>query len=321
MAAPGVAVPGTVIPSGVLVTPGGPQGIGGIQGPSGPNVVSTQAGNIATIGTDNLIYVPAGSIFISKTGAYTATVADSGKEIICSGGSWTLTLPVPAAGLTYDLRNDMGISGTTGTITIQPTGGTIDNAASLALLPQQECKLRSDGTNWRSFGLKREVILGTIDTVTTTANVVVLLPVGYRYFELELDQINVDTDTAYITFNLSADGGSTWLTGTVYREGIVYDGSTTIVSYADQNAAMGSFTQAQTTASGQGMAQLRLNPGSANTVALWSTSSGGYQTAGGRTRSYWTQGWYNGLGIKNALRYQANAGNITRAFLTVKGVV
>jgi len=62
MAAPGVAVPGTVIPSGVLVTPGGPQGIGGIQGPSGPNYVSADAGNIATIGTDNLILVPQSQI-------------------------------------------------------------------------------------------------------------------------------------------------------------------------------------------------------------------------------------------------------------------
>src|SRR5215468_5185055 len=49
--------------------------------------VSTDAGNQPKLGSDSLIYVPAGSIFMSKTSAYTATVADSGKEIICSGGS------------------------------------------------------------------------------------------------------------------------------------------------------------------------------------------------------------------------------------------
>ena len=64
--------------------------------------------------------------FVSKTAAYTLTTADSGKYVICSGGSWALTLPAPATGLIYQIRNDQGISGTTGTITITPTGGTID---------------------------------------------------------------------------------------------------------------------------------------------------------------------------------------------------
>jgi len=64
--------------------------------------------------------------FIGKTAAYTLTPADSGTYVVCSGGSWTLTLPAPALGLMYQVRNDMGISGTTGTITLQPNGGTID---------------------------------------------------------------------------------------------------------------------------------------------------------------------------------------------------
>jgi len=326
MAAPGIAVPGTNVPSGVLVTPGGPQGIGGIQGPSGPNVVSTQAGNIATIGTDNLIYVPAGSIFISKTGAYTATVADSGKEIICSGGSWTLTLPAPAVGLTYDLRNDMGISGTTGTITVQPTGGTIDNASSLALLPQQECKLRCDGTNWRTFGLKREVILATIDTVVSTANVVVLLPVGYRYFEFELDQISVDTDSPFLVFQLSADGGSTWASAASnYMEGIIYDSSATAVSYQYAGYTYGFMAGQQTTAAingNSGRSTFRIFPGSASAVASWGSKNQGYSQGNARQRVWWNEGYFNaGAGVRNALKYFASAGNITRAFLTVKGVV
>lgn len=37
----------------------GAQGPQGVQGPAGPSAVSTDAGNTATLGTDDLIYVPA----------------------------------------------------------------------------------------------------------------------------------------------------------------------------------------------------------------------------------------------------------------------
>jgi hypothetical protein len=55
MSAPGTALPGTVVPASSGVSPGGAQGIQGIQG---PNKVSTDAGNQATLGSDNLVYVP-----------------------------------------------------------------------------------------------------------------------------------------------------------------------------------------------------------------------------------------------------------------------
>src|ERR1700757_4924387 len=96
---------------------------------------------------DVTVSVGPSSGFISKSAAYTLTTADSGKYVICSGGSWTLTMPAPASGLTYQVRNDMGISGTTGTITLQPNGGTIDGLSSKPLLPQQECTLITDGIN------------------------------------------------------------------------------------------------------------------------------------------------------------------------------
>src|SRR6516164_617582 len=179
----------------------------------GTNVTLSSTG--ADSGTGDVTVSVTGAVvngFISKTAAYTLTSADSGKYVICSGGSWTLTLPAPAAGLSFSVRNDMGISGTTGTITIATNGGTIDGLASILLLPQQEATIISDGTNWRSFGLKREVIIGTQDLSTSTPSQTILLPVGYRFFELMLCQIATDTDGAYLAFQLSADGGMTWLT-------------------------------------------------------------------------------------------------------------
>jgi hypothetical protein len=58
-----IAVPGTNVPSGANVVPGGAQGIQGLTGQSGPNAVSTDAGNIATLGSDNLILVPQSQIW------------------------------------------------------------------------------------------------------------------------------------------------------------------------------------------------------------------------------------------------------------------
>jgi hypothetical protein len=49
-----IAVPGTVVPSGSLTNPGGAQGVQGVQGPT---AVSADAGNLATLGSDNLILV------------------------------------------------------------------------------------------------------------------------------------------------------------------------------------------------------------------------------------------------------------------------
>jgi Domain of unknown function (DUF4082) len=48
-------IPGQIVIAGSLVTPGGEQGI------PGPSAVSKDVGNVATIGSDGFIYVPAGS--------------------------------------------------------------------------------------------------------------------------------------------------------------------------------------------------------------------------------------------------------------------
>jgi hypothetical protein len=61
-----IAVPGTVVPSGSLTTPGGAQGI------QGPTAISTDAGNIATLGSDSLISVPQSSIWSVRLRSFQA---------------------------------------------------------------------------------------------------------------------------------------------------------------------------------------------------------------------------------------------------------
>ena len=66
MANPGIAVPGAVVPSGSQASPAGPQGI------QGPTAVSTDAGNLAVLGSDNLVSVPTSSITAVRLRSFNA---------------------------------------------------------------------------------------------------------------------------------------------------------------------------------------------------------------------------------------------------------
>jgi hypothetical protein len=292
--------------------------------PTNVGILNRLSGNATDfVGGDNTCHsLAAINTFITKTGTYTLTPADSGKYVICSGGSWTLTLPAPVIGLSYRLRNDMGISGTTGTITLQPTGGTIDGASTLALLPQQECTLITDGTNWRTFELRREVILGTLDITSGTSNSsIILLPVGYRYFELEFDAFqpsNVPTGD-YIAGQFSTNGGSTWQT-TGYYQGLMYN-STATATIFQNSENIGNFYILPSNISSIALGRLVIYPGAALTYPTFRADSSGRLSA--PTQYQWhSYGFFNAQGVINALKINCPGGaNITTLFTTVKGVV
>jgi hypothetical protein len=288
--------PGTVVPAGSLITPSGGQGAQGPPGPTGPNNSGP---------------------FILKSAAYIIQAADVGAYFICSGGSWTLTLPAPASAFWFRVRNDMGITGTTGTITLTPPSGTIDGAASLALLPGQNCTVICDGTNWRTFGLQREVVLGTQDITTAVANAVILLPAGYRYFELEFNGFIPSVTPASLNGALSTDGGTTWLAASYYW-GTIYNTSTTAVAFADYESNAGPFLIGLYTVSSYSAAKMILFPGSTTANPTWTIDSLGWSS---NVSKYQTGGFYNALVRVNALKYQATSGNINQCALTVKGIV
>lgn len=260
----------------------------------------------------------AAATFVTETAAYTLTAVDSGKYVICSGGSWTLTLPAPSSGLNYRLRNDQGITGTTGTITLQPNGGTIDGQASISLLPQQECTLITDGTNWRTFGLRREVILGTQDIATAQANGVILLPAGYRYFELEFTSFTPVTNNDYLVAQLSSDGGATWYTASYYYGAI---GNTASDATFNPAYNVSNWEIGQSGAAGGTTGELRmvLYPGSASTVP--SFHADGNNWTGTTIYKWLPSGFLNTNAQINALKYYGGLGGNFTSFLTVKGVV
>jgi|SRR5215469_1994761 len=106
-----VAVPGTNVPSGSGVTPGGAQGVQGLTGPAGPYVVSTDSGNLATLGSDNRFYVPSNSY------SYYSTAGGSANAITLTNGP-----PIQA------LRSGMVF---TFTATARNTGATTINVDGL----------------------------------------------------------------------------------------------------------------------------------------------------------------------------------------------
>jgi hypothetical protein len=270
--------------------------------PSGPDPIAFSAG------------------FISKIGTYTLVPQDSNKYIICSLGSWTLYLPAAAAGLTYFVRNDQGIAigSTTGTITVSPSSGTIDGKASVALLPQQECRIFCDGTNWRTFGLQREVVLGTQDITSSTPNGSFLLPVGFRYFELVFSALTPVTSLDQLRGQLSNDGGASWLGG-AYINGLFYPNSATTVAYQSTNDT---FIRISAQNTSTGLARVLLYPGSLGHYPAWICDNCGYNTSLAIIGAWRCQGLYNAnAGTVNALQYSMSSSNISNLSLTVKGFV
>ena len=296
-----------------------------------PVVTITRTGLVPKLSGDSSTFLNGNGAFTSppaqaaipgilyKSAAYTVLAADQNKYIICSGGSWTLTLPAAAAGLCYNLRNDMGITGVTGTITIQPPSGTIDGVASLALLPQQECTIVCDGSGWRSFGLKREIILGVQDITVSTANAFVLLPIGYRHFELTWTGLQPATINDTLRGVLSSNGGSTWLTSANYFNGFFYPSSATAVAY--QFANTDTFMRLGGQNSTSGMVRTIIYPGAAGRPPSFISDSGGYNSTIPVIASWRSQGFYNGNVLANALQYYFTASNITNSLLIVKGFV
>jgi hypothetical protein len=96
--------------------------------------------SLATLGALASVYSP-------KTAAYTVQVADRGKVIDGTTGTWTLDLPAVSSagnGFSFILRN----SGT-GTITIDPASAElVDGVTTLSLLPGNASLIVCTGTAW-----------------------------------------------------------------------------------------------------------------------------------------------------------------------------
>lgn len=122
----------------------------------------TAATALATVGA-------ALASYSAKSGAYTATAADRGQLIDCTG-TWALTLPLAAtagAGWAAIVRN-----GGSGTITLTRAGSDlIDGATTLALAAGRTAVVASTGTAWVTVQIVQGALVSTLgDAQTVTGS-------------------------------------------------------------------------------------------------------------------------------------------------------
>lgn len=112
-----IAVPGTNVPIGSLATPGGAQGVQGIQGPT---AVSADTGNIATLGSDNLVLVPQSTIWDVRMRSFNAVgnpnfevdQRNAGVNVVSPvGGTWLCDRWLKSGGGTYQVTSQLLNSG------------------------------------------------------------------------------------------------------------------------------------------------------------------------------------------------------------------
>jgi hypothetical protein len=169
--------------------------------------------------------------------------------------------------------------------------------------------------------LKREVILGTQDITSSTASGTVLLPVGYRYFELDWEGLLPVTNNAFLSIQFSTDGGTTWQTNYYYNN-IVNTAATTLATASVINQPnLGVGAQNSNAIGLGGTLKATVYPGNATWAPRMRSQSG--SVFGTFEQEVLSTGIVNAVisGPVNALKYFFNTGNIANSFLTVKGVV
>lgn len=114
---------------------------------------------------DGLLFTATNNVTTTKATTYTATEADSNKEIICDATSAAFTVNLPAAasvwsGFTLYLKK---IDSTTNAITIDGNASeTIDGSTTYALAAQYDAvMLVCDGSNWVVASTKATVVDAT----------------------------------------------------------------------------------------------------------------------------------------------------------------
>jgi hypothetical protein len=147
----------------------------------------------------------------------------------------------------------------------------------------------------------------------------VLLPAGFRFFELNWTSYQPVTSQDLLRGNISIDGGATWLAGN-HANGYIYPNAATTVAYS--YTAADTFIRLSCQASVTGQIRLQFYPGGGGRYPSWISDSEGYNSVLPIVTGFRVQGFYNGDpgGTVNALRYQTSSSNIANSFLTVKGV-
>jgi len=255
--------------------------------------------------------------FISKSAAYTLLSGDSGKYILCTGDAWTLTLPIAATNLMFRVRNDQGLV-QSGTITIQPQSGSlIDGVASITILPGQQCEILSDGTNWRTFGIQRRIVLGILNP-SNVASQIVPLTAGYAWFDLQINRLSCNTGTPNLQVQCSLDG-STFITSGYYGM-YWYNSAAAAVSVGTYNNSANAYLTHWLEAAARHLVKHEIYPGDASSYFSWSGQSGGMYSTNAWVGAFTLAGFSTTAGRMKAMNLVISAGTYSGQ-ITLTGIV
>lgn len=135
------------------------QGLGGVSlpAPSGTNTYLKYSGSAlswATVTSGGGLTAPVTATIVTKTTTYTITTSDYILLCDTSGAAWTLTLPAPAAGSVYVVKDSTG-SFETNNLTLAPhSTEKIEGVAASRVLSTNWGKwtFTSNGTDWFIVG-------------------------------------------------------------------------------------------------------------------------------------------------------------------------
>src|SRR5215831_2759129 len=189
-----IGLTGPAGPQGLAGSPGstgpqGPTGAAGPQGatgPAGPSAVSANAGNVATLGTDNLIFVPAPSVILRS---YLA-----GLTLSTAGSSATFSV---AAGVAADSTNAnmmtlaAAISKTTGAWVVGSGNGALDTGTIA-------------NSTWYHVHLIKRTDTQVVDVLVSLSPTAPTLSAGYTLFR-RIGAMRTNASGQWTAFNQMGD--------------------------------------------------------------------------------------------------------------------
>lgn len=300
---------------------GGPTAQAPIADTTQPGLMNQLSGSPTDyVGGDNQCHPIVGPALVFLSAATQLSLNDNNKFFICSGGNWVLSIPAPTAGVSYRVRNDQDMT-SPGTITITPPSGLINGQASLALLACQEVTLLSDGVNWRTFGLQREVVLGSLTFTTAQSAVIIKLPDGYNFFNFNIARLTCSTAQAALGVVVSTDGGTTWPATAYYTAYNFNNSATTLTTANVANIAQWYWAHWMEATAQRYSLRVQLYAGDATSNADFVAEAGGMWNAG-FTGRFDLAGFYNAAGRINAVKlFGVTAGSTLNSMsLLMRGV-
>lgn len=179
----------------------------------GSSPVPLTESQIATAGDSR--YLKLAALAINKSAGYTVVASDLGTTIRATAA---LTLSLTAAAtlgvnFMFDVVNNASAGNV---VTIDPDGSeTINGASTLKIFPGERATIICDGSNWSAFGLAPLVLLSSQSvTAVSSVSFVSLFDDAFSSFEVLGNKILGTGGNADLSFQVSANAGSTWYTNT-----------------------------------------------------------------------------------------------------------